>query len=388
MITIVHLITGLELGGAERMLAQVAGCADRGRFRPVVVSMTRPGPTGSMIEAAGVEVRSLDLRRRLPDPRGVVRLARILRELRPAVLQTWLYHADLLGALARHFGPAGHLVWNVRCSEMAGSGLLCRVLARLSAVPDCVVVNSMAGQRAHTAYGYRPRRWSLIPNGFDTALFCPSEQARRRVRDELGLAEGAVAVLLPARVHPMKDHGTFLAAAAVLAAAHREARFALAGGGTGPGNRALAEAIEGHGLAGRVQLLGPRLDMPALYNAFDIVALSSAYGEGFPNVLGEAMACGVPCVATDVGDAAAIVADCGAIVRPRDPRALAAGWEHLIGLGRDGRVALGLRARRHIVGNYDLSQTVRRFEALYEEIAAGGWSERGAAPLDSAAGRV
>jgi glycosyltransferase involved in cell wall biosynthesis len=368
MITIVHLITGLELGGAERMLAQVVGRADRSRFRPVVVSLTRPGPVGAAIAEGGISVRSLGLRRGMPDPRGIVRLAAILRELHPAVLQTWLYHADLLGVLARWFAPAGRLIWSVRCSDMAGSHALCRILARLSAVPDCVAVNSAAGQRAHMAMGYRPRRWRLIPNGFDTELFRPDDETRRRGRTGLGIPEEAVAVLLPARVHPMKDHGNFLAAAARLAARHPATWFALAGSGADPGNRALAGAIAANSLTGRLRLLGEQADMAALYNAFDIVTLSSAYGEGFPNVLGEAMACGVPCVATDVGDAAAIVADCGVSVRPRDPAALAAGWESLIALGRDGRMALGQRARRHIVAHYDLAQAVGHFEALYQEI--------------------
>ena len=376
MITIVHLITGLELGGAERMLMQVAGRADRRHFHPVVVSMTGPGSMGPLIEAAGVTVRSLGLRRGLPDPRGIPRLVRILRELRPAVLQTWLYHADLLGLIARRFGPPGRLLWNLRCSEMADTAALCRVLARCSSIPDGVVVNSQAGQRYHAALGYRPRRWVAIPNGFDTALFRPDAEARRRGRAELGIPADGVAILLPARYHPMKDHANFLAAAARLANRRPEVHFALAGAGAEPGNRALAQAVAAQGLGGRIRLLGERSDLAVLYPVFDIATLSSAFGEGFPNVLGEAMACALPCVATDIGDAAAIIGDCGIAVRPRDPEALAAGWEQLIGLGFERRAALGLRARERVVQRYDLASVVRCFEALYEEIAATGAAGR------------
>ncbi|HET6238862.1 MAG TPA: glycosyltransferase [Acetobacteraceae bacterium] len=371
MITILHLITGLEVGGAERMLAHIASCSDRRRFRSVVVSMTGTGRMGPLFEAAGVPVRSLDLRRGVPDPRGILRFLRILREYRPDILQTWLYHADLLGLIARQLSPTKRLLWNLRCTEMEGTAGLTRLLAWGSGVPEAVIVNSYAGQRYHETLGYQSRRWVMIPNGFDTECFRPDTGARRRGRAELGISDDAVALLLPARYDAMKDHANFLAAAAKLAGRHPEAQFALAGAGAEPGNRELSEAIAAHGLADRIRLLGERRDIEALYPTFDIVTLSSAFGEGFPNVLGEAMACGVPCVATDIGDAAAIIGDCGIVVPARDPEALAAGWQRLMGLGAHGRAALGARARARIVEHYDLALVVARFEVLYDEIAGG-----------------
>jgi glycosyltransferase involved in cell wall biosynthesis len=367
MITVIHLITGLEVGGAERMLMQIACRSDRSRFRMVVVSMTGPGSMGPLIEASGVTVHSLGLRRGVPDPRGVVRLLRLLREYRPAVLQTWLYHADLLGLVAGRLDPKGQLLWNLRCTEMIGTAGLTRLLASCSAIPDGIIVNSEAGQRQHAALGYRPQRWIMIPNGFDTGLFRPDAEARRRGRLELMLPDDAIAILLPARYHPMKDHRTFLAAAALLAARRPGVQFALAGTGVGCENRALIDEAAALGLNGRVRFLGEQPDLSSLYPVFDIITLTSAFGEGFPNVLGEAMACGVPCVATDVGDAAAIVADCGAIVPPRDPEALAGGWERLIQLDPEERGALGLRARERIVEYYNLERVVGGFEAVYAE---------------------
>src|SRR5580700_3196694 len=178
MITILHLITGLEVGGAERMLAHIASCSDRHRFRSVVVSMTGPGRMGPLIEAEGITVRSLGLRRGAPDPRGILRLLRTLREFRPDILQTWLYHADLLGVIAKQLGPTTRLVWNGRCTEMEGTAGLTRLLAWCSAIPDAVIVNSHAGQRYHETLGYRPLCWALIPNGFDTQRFRPDAAAR------------------------------------------------------------------------------------------------------------------------------------------------------------------------------------------------------------------
>jgi glycosyltransferase involved in cell wall biosynthesis len=283
------------------------------------------------------------------------------------VLQTWLYHADLLGLVAGRLDPKGQLFWNLRCTEMIGTAGLTRLLASCSAIPDGIIVNSEAGQRQHAALGYCPQRWIMIPNGFDTGLFRPDAEARRRGRLELMLPDDAIAILLPARYHPMKDHRTFLAAAALLATRRPGVQFALAGTGVGCENRVLIDEAAALGLNGRVRFLGEQPDISSLYPVFDIITLTSAFGEGFPNVLGEAMACGVPCVATDVGDAAAIVADCGAIVPPRDPEALAGAWERLIQLTPEERGALGRRARERIVEYYNLARVVGCFEALYAE---------------------
>jgi glycosyltransferase involved in cell wall biosynthesis len=372
MLTVVHLITGLETGGAEGMLARLVARDDRTRLRSAVVSLTAPGMVGQAITEADVPLVSLGMRRGVPDPRGLMRLRQVLREFRPDVLQTWLYHADMLGLAAWRLGWTPRLVWNLRCTESIESPLLRRLLARWSALPAAIVVNAHEVQGFHEALGYRPRRWIDIPNGFDTAVLRPDPDGGRRQRAALGIADGALVILLPARYHEMKDHATVLAAAARLAASHPAARFVLAGGGIDAGNRALAGAIAAHGLGESVMLLGEWRDLASLYPVADIVTLSSAFGEGFPNVLGEAMSCGIPCAATDIGGSAAIVGDAGAIVPPRDPAALAAAWERLAALGPEGRRVLGERARARIVEHYDLAAVVARYEALYRSLAGEG----------------
>jgi glycosyltransferase involved in cell wall biosynthesis len=373
MITIVHLITGLETGGAERVLSQLVASTDRDRFRSVVVSIRKPGKMASTIVRANVELRTLGIRRGVPDPRGVFRLDSILREVRPEILQSWLYHADFLGLLARQLGHVHHLVWNVRCSDASLSPAdiaLRRLLAWCSRMPDAVVVNSRAGQRFHERIGYRPRRWEHVPNGFDTNEFRPDPEARRRIRAEFGIDDETIVIGLPARYHPMKDHDTFLGAAAILAAIRPEVRFVLLGAGIEPANRALAKTIARCGITDRILLLGERGDMAEMYAAFDIATLSSAFGEGFPNVLGEAMASGLPCVATDSGDAAELLGRTGIVVSPRDPGALAAAWRKLIDAGAEGRRLLGDEARERIAREYCLGAVVARYEALYSDIVA------------------
>jgi glycosyltransferase involved in cell wall biosynthesis len=365
MDTILHLITGLDTGGAEHMLARIAMGLDRSRYRSVVVSMTGFGTVGPGLASAGIELYSLDLRRGLPDPRGLIRLARILRQVRPDILQTWLYHADLFGLVAHRFAPACRLFWNIQCTEVVDAGLVRRLLIWCSSVPDVVIVNSLAGQRFHQRLGYHPRRWEHIPNGCDTGVFRFDARARRSLRCELGIADGAVAIGLPARYHPMKDHANFFAAAARLSAIRPEAVFLLAGAGVERSNKPLTDLIAAHGLAKRVRLLGERDDMVRVYSALDIATLSSAFGEGCPNVLGEAMSCGVPCAATDCGDAAELIGSTGSIAPPRNPEALAAAWDRLIAVGPGGRRLMGAEARARIVRRYDLAAIVRRYEAVY-----------------------
>ena len=386
---VLHLITGLETGGAERMLARLVAGADRSRFRPTVVSLTDAGTTGPIIEKAGCEVATLGLRRGAPDPRAVWRLAAIVRAVCPDIMHSWLYHADLLGVLAHRFLRAAppRLLWNIRCSDMGVSlgplGVVCRrILSGFSAIPDAIVVNSLAGQFFHQQIGYHPRRWEYVPNGFDMAEFSPDHTARGEVRRELNIPNVAVVIGLPARYHPMKDHATFLAAAAQLAASRPETVFVLAGRDIAPENRALAAAIDARGLGERVRLLGERADMARVYAALDIVSLSSSGGEGFSNVLGEAMACAVPCVATDDGDARTIIDETGIVVPRRDPAALAAAWERLIALGEDGRRTLGVAARARIAQSFDIGGIVARYEALYDDIL----DNTGALAPDSAGG--
>lgn len=365
MATVLHLITGLETGGAELMLARLATGLDRERHRSVVVSMTGPGTVGPGLARAGIDVHSLHLGRGRPDPRGLVRLVGLLHRVRPDILQTWLYHADLLGLLAKPFAPFCRLFWNIQCTESTDTRIVRRILVRGSHLPDVVVVNSLAGKRFHEGLGYQPRHWEHIPNGCDTNAFRFDEAARQRVRRELGIADDAVAIGLPARYHPMKDHETFFAAARRLAAVLPNTVFVLAGPGIEKSNHRLTATIAAHGLAHAIHLVGDRRDMASAYSALDIVTLSSAFGEGCPNVLVEAMSCGIPCAATACGDTAKIIGHTGRVVPVRDPEALAAAWNELIAMGAERRRSLGTDARCRVRRLYDLDAIVTRYDDLY-----------------------
>ncbi|MGH6976063.1 MAG: glycosyltransferase, partial [Stellaceae bacterium] len=188
--TIVHVITDLGAGGAERMLLRLVTRSTR--FRHVVVSLTRGGALVTALRDAGIAVRELDMRRGIFSPAAVFRLARIIRRERPALVQTWLYHADLIGLLAARLAAVRPLAWNLRCSNMDlgryrwATRLAVKTLAILSSQPSAVLVNSHAGQRWHAALGYHPRRWAFVPNGIDTAVFRPDAESRARWRNRLG----------------------------------------------------------------------------------------------------------------------------------------------------------------------------------------------------------
>lgn len=370
MIRIVHVISDLDTGGAEVMLAKLVGAMDRGRFFNTVISLTDRGQLGEQIESSGVAVHTLGMKRGRPDMWALPRLVRLFKTLNPTIVQSWLYHADFLSTLAVKFSGSHRLAWNVRCSDMDFKHYppltrwVQRMLAQWSATPTAVIVNSEAGKQQHERIGYRPRRWEVIPNGFDTQRFHPDLNVRCSLRKEWSVPEDAVIVALVARVDPMKDHPTFLDAAQVVRKARQHARFLLVGKDT----ETLAPVIAAKGLTDRVRVLGFRNDVECLLPGTDVLCLSS-YGEGFPNVLGEAMACGVPCVSTDVGDARSIIFDTGLVVPARDPAALAHAMIDLIDRGPAARATLGLAARERIEKTYSLPMIVEQYMATYSDLA-------------------
>jgi glycosyltransferase involved in cell wall biosynthesis len=383
---VLHVSTGLNLGGAETMLLRLLEARDAGDQHHVV-SLTDVGPVGRRIVAQGVEVRALGMRR-APDLRKLLALRGIVAELRPDVVQTWMYHADLLGGMAARLART-RVVWGLHNSTLDPAAthrttrLVVAALARLSwVIPDAIVTVSRTAQAVHVQKGYDVRKFVLIPNGFDLNRFRPDPAVRSAVRAELGVEEGQVLIGMVARVSAQKDHRNFILAAAALARRRPEARFLFCGGsdardglGAVPGNPALAEPIREAGLLDRFLLVGPRDDVPRLLNALDLATLSSSFGEAFPLVLGEAMACGVPCVATDVGDSAFLVGDTGRVAPPRDPEALAAAWESVLALGRTGRERLGRAARDRIESRFALPQVAARYAALWRQVVGGSRAE-------------
>lgn len=353
------------------------------RFRangPVceVLSLAPEGPMATPIRALGVPVSALGLGSGAGAVFGLPGLIGRVRRARPDLVQCWMNHGNLMGGLAARAASRAPILWSLRQSNLdpvltkRGTMTVLRLGARFSRwLPDRILCVSESARRVHAELGYDDSRMVVIPNGFDLNVFRPDPAARLAVRAELGIDAEAVLIGLAARFDPQKDIGSFLRAAARVAAATAKTRFLLCGEGMDAANPVLARLIAETGLGARVHLLGRRADMPRITAALDIAVSSSAYGEGFSNALGEALAAAVPAVATDVGDAREIVGREGRIVPIRDPEALAAAMAELIALGAEGRARLGHEARARMARDYALDAIARRYRAIYEEVLAG-----------------
>jgi glycosyltransferase involved in cell wall biosynthesis len=375
LIHVLHIITDLSVGGAEAALLALLSATDRSKFKPEVVSLTKVGSVGEKIRALDVPVRALGMRPLVPNPFLTFRLTDWIRQDPPDVVQTWMYHADLIGGLAAYLYGRVPVVWNIRHTNLEPqlnkrtTLWIVSVCARLShRVPRRIVCASHASREVHAARGYAAEKMLVIPNGFDLERFRPDLDARFSVRRELGISDYELAIGLIARFHPQKDHHNFIRAASLVHNSHPDLHFLLAGQDATWENQKLAEWIDSAALRDRCHLLGMRTDMPRIMASLDIV-VSSSCGEGFPNVIGEAMACAVPCVVTDVGDSGLLVGDTGMIVPPRDPRALARGLEELIRMGEGARRALGKAARERVKGRFGLTKMALNYEELYAELA-------------------
>ena len=324
------------------------------------------------IEVLGIPVYSLGMRRGLPTPRVLLRLRRLVRKYSPDLIQGWMYHGNIAAWLAAKIS-GGHpkVYWNVRHSiyniayEKRMTRMLIHLGSCLSNCVDTVIYNSAISMKQHEALGYVSNRSVRIPNGFDIAMFHPDDDAARSVIQELVVYNSVPRIGLIGRYHEMKDHERFLKAARIVLKYRKDTRFLLAGRGVDSTNKALMILVEVNGLQDSIFLLGERPDIPRLMVSLDIACSSSYYGEGFPNVIGEAMACGVPCVVTDVGDAAWVVGDTGRVVPPRNPHALAEGIIQLLDLPECERKALGVCARSRIEEDFALDKIVRQYETLY-----------------------
>ena len=373
---VVHVITGLSTGGAEMMLYMLVSRMGRDKFDIRVISLTDIGPIGKKIEELGIPVRALGMKRGIPDPRMVFKLTRWLKTYSPDIIQTWMYHADLVGGLAARFAGNFPVVWGIHHSNLDPEGSkrttiwTVKVCAWFSLwLPVKIVCCSKASRQIHTALGYDPDRMVVIPNGFDLDIFKPDSEGGALVRQELGISEDTILIGMVGRFDPQKDHRNFIKAAALLQKEIRSVQFLLCGDHVTWENLKLSRWIDGADLHGYFHLLGRRYNIPRIMTALDIASSSSSYGEAFPLVLGEAMACGVPCVVTDVGDSALIVGDTGIVVPPKDPNTLAIAWKKLIEIGKDKRQKLGDNARLRISENFSLSSVVKRYEELYKCVA-------------------
>jgi glycosyltransferase involved in cell wall biosynthesis len=373
---VLFLSRALGPGGAERQLAlMAAGLQKRGH--DIIVATFYPG--GNFLPdliKSGVRHICLDKRGRWDIVGFAQRFRHLVGAERPDVLYSLLPPANIIASCVAPNVAGMRRVWGVRVSDMQLShyGWLERASYTLerhfSKMADLVVFNSRSGRRHAEQKGMEPRASDVIPNGIDTTVFAPDGEAHQSIRDTWGVAEDEYVIGVVGRFDPMKDHQTFVSAAGKLIASHPNLRFILAGTGVESRNSRLVEMLRAVGISERTLLLGERSDMPRIMTGFDIFCLSSAFGEGFPNVLGEAMAAGTPCVSTDVGDARQILGGVGEVVSPGDPAALAGAIERLLGRLGQSPETLRKAARARIVENFSVELLIDRTESRLKRLAA------------------
>ncbi len=389
MIRVVFLISVLNRGGAERQLTLLVKGMDLRRFAITVVTVYDGGPLWADLEGIeGVELLSLHKKGRGDYLRPLWRLARIIRQRRPHVIHGYMGVSNILVLLfGKPFGAK--VVWGLRASNVNFSlydrlsAWHFRVAARLSRFADLIIANSYAGMRHHLAEGYSGAHMTVIPNGFDTERFRPDRPAGQLLRDSWDVPDDSLLIGLVARLDPMKDHATFLRAASQLAAERDDVNFVCVGGGSESFRRRLVDLGTTLGLGSRLVWAGEHANISVVQNALDIATSSTAFGEGFSNTIGEAMACGVPCVVTDVGDSARLIGATGLTVPFGDPAALAGAWRTLLDMPVAQRAALGRAARVRIVTEYSLESLVSKTENALTKLVRGEAAEEYLVDVDS-----
>jgi glycosyltransferase involved in cell wall biosynthesis len=375
-VIIAHVIAGLEDGGAEACLYRLC-CGDH-RNKHLVVSLTSRGKYGRLLREAHIPVVSLNLPRGRLSFSAITTLVKTLKSWKPDVVQTWMYHANLVGGCVARVAGVKSIVWCVHhgAPTPESTKWLTRLIARGSGVlsasiPLKVVFCAHSSAKIHQQIGYSVEKTCVIGNGYDLTQFTPDLSSRSKVRRDIGMPENMVLLGMVARFDPAKDHRTLMGSLRLLRERGVTFECLLVGSGMDSGNRAVTSLVDEYGLNSRIHLLGPRRNIADLMNAIDIHVLSSCV-EAFPNVLAEAMACGTPCVATEVGDSSYILGETGWLVARKDPHALADALQDAIQalatpLWSDRQAA----ARRRIISKFGVASMVSQYNELWDEMAGG-----------------
>ena len=366
MLRIIHIITTLDHGGAEAMLYKLLCSIDKRSYNIKVICMRDKGYYGNLIQDQGIEVFALNITL-------FSAFSALLKAIKICanadIIHTWMYHADLLGFLVSKLSATKKLIWSIRHSDFVNDKKSTFIIAKTNSVlsrwVDCVLVNSKRGRNIHIDIGYCNDNMLVIPNGFDLQKFRYIPNARSKLIADLGT--GACPLVgFVARWHKMKGHEVLFKAVQSLVRRGFQFKLVLCGEGIHPSNVEINELLDQFQLYPNVRLLGCRNDIVEIISAMDVFVLASVSGEGFPNVIGEAMACEIPCVVTDVGDSASIVGDTGIVVKPGDSSALAEGLLKMLSLTYEQRREIGERARMRITSLFDIEKIVKQIERMYE----------------------
>jgi glycosyltransferase involved in cell wall biosynthesis len=374
---IVNIITATGFGGAENVLGDLLERLPP-HYESSVISLTTIGDVGERLQARGIPVTALGMTRKSLGVQALFQLRKMLKEAQPDIVQTWMYHPDLLGGLAARLAGVPSLVWWIHHNKLSieHNGLRTVMISRACAalshyLPDRILCCANTALEEHVRIGYAASKMEVLPNGFDMSRFRPAPEMRAKVRSEIGVAPDAPLLAMIGRFDIQKGHRVLVDAAALLRKKRPDVHYLLAGADVDIGNTALASWLDEHGLRDSFTLLGERDDIPRLLAAVDALVLPSL-SEAFPLVVGEAMAVGVPCIASDVGDTRFLIGDTGLVVPPGDPEVLANAIDEFLSRPESDRQSCGVRARQRVLDNFEISRIIARYEDLCERLLDGG----------------
>lgn len=370
---ILHIIVCLNIGGAETMLKRLIESDSASIPNTVVISLTSLGVIGESLRNQGVQIHTLNL---LPLGFNIIavmwRLIKLIRYYQPDIVQTWMYHADLLGGIAAYLAGYKNIVWGIRTLSLKDSGritvLIMKICALLSRwIPKKIICNAQAAKLAHSHAGYNAICMIVIPNGFDFSQFIATQEQRTALRQACHFSESDIVIGCVGRFHADKGQDNFAKAAAIVVEQHPEAKFLLVGRNCNVENIQLMDWLNHSGLQSHFILLGERHDVPVCLAAMNIYCMPSRT-ECFPNGLAEAMVMGLPCVATEVGDTSVLVGDTAILVPPQNEQALAEGLLKVLALSAKQRQQMGQRSKERVMAEFSIEKTRECFEAVYQEV--------------------
>ncbi|SIR05349.1 Glycosyltransferase involved in cell wall bisynthesis [Alkalispirochaeta americana] len=382
-IKVLHVISGLTIGGAEMMLYKLLRETDPSRVAPAVLSLSSGGPLATDITDLGIPLWEIPMPGGMPRRGFRPAFREVLARVQPDVVASWMYRANAVcSALVPEPTP---LVWHIRQSldHNSSQRLLFRFTRQVNRAitqpwgrllgrsPDMALYNSYASRDQHRRAGYRASRDGVIPNGFDLDLFRPQEDLRRLARQRWGFGDDELLFGIVGRYHPIKNHIGFVRAAGHVRQERKTARFVMIGRGLDRENRILLKEIAARGLEDSVLLLGEQRNLPEVYNGLDIL-VSASLVEAFPNVLGEGMACGRPCIATAVGDSSRVLGDTGLTVAAGDSRLLGEAMLEAARWPLQERTRRSVAARARVEDHFSIPSVARAFQEAYEGVLPEG----------------
>lgn len=370
---ILHVITGLGRGGAETMLLKLIQGTDSTRIQHTVISLTDEGVLANELRRCGAHVEALRLGR---NPARLIQLLRLAKRERPAIIHAWMYHANIaVSAVVWGLRPRPKLIWGIRHTPHHRSTtkpftwMLIQWGRMFARSADLIAYNAEVSRQRHIALGYPSSKSIVIPNGFDTTIFRPVEDAGARLRGILNVDRETALIGVVARFHPIKGYDVLLDAAQHVSESNSEKAFVLIGRDVDETNGELMRWIARRNLGQQVHLLGERKDIASLLPGLDVL-VSPSRSEAFSNAIGEAMACGVPCIVSNVGDSARLVGDTGLVFTSGDARALADVLTEFLEAGDARKRELGVRARLRIQELYSLEEVCDRYSRMYATLLA------------------